>query len=72
MQTLPILLAEDNEDDIFLMERAFKKAKLTNPLRIVSDGEQALAYLKRARVFTQIGSNFLFQLWCCWTSRCRG
>jgi CheY-like chemotaxis protein len=46
MQTLPILLAEDSEDDIFLMERAFKKAKLSNPLRVVSDGEQALAYLK--------------------------
>jgi len=46
MQNLPILLAEDSEDDVFLMERAFKKAKLTNPLRIVSDGEQALAYLK--------------------------
>src|SRR5215469_10449652 len=46
MQMLPILLAEDSEDDIFLMERAFKKAKLSNPLRVVSDGEQALAYLK--------------------------
>jgi CheY-like chemotaxis protein len=51
MQTLPILLAEDNEDDIFLMERAFKKAKLTNPLRIVSDGEQALAYLKGEGIY---------------------
>lgn len=46
MQDLPILLAEDSDDDIFLMERAFKKAQLTNPLNIVSDGEQALAYLK--------------------------
>jgi len=46
MQDLPILIAEDSDDDIFLLERAYKKAKLTNPLRIVSDGEQALAYLK--------------------------
>src|SRR5579863_4053371 len=51
MQTLPILLAEDNEDDIFLLERAFKKAKLTNPLRIVSDGEQTLAYLKGEGIY---------------------
>jgi CheY-like chemotaxis protein len=46
MQNLPILLAEDSDDDIFLMERAFKKARLTNPLKVVSDGEQAMAYLK--------------------------
>jgi CheY-like chemotaxis protein len=46
MQDMPILLAEDSDDDIFLMERAYKKAKLANPLKIVSDGEEALAYLK--------------------------
>ena len=51
MQNLPILLAEDSEDDIFLMERAFKKANLTNPLKIVCDGEQALAYLKGEGVY---------------------
>jgi CheY-like chemotaxis protein len=52
MQALPILLAEDSEDDIFLMERAFKKAKLSNPLHVVSDGEQALAYLKGEGVYS--------------------
>ena len=51
MQDLPILLAEDSDDDVFLMERAYKKAKLTNPLKIVSDGEQALAYLKGEGVY---------------------
>jgi CheY-like chemotaxis protein len=51
MQDLPILLAEDSEDDVFLLERAFKKAKLTNPLRIVPDGEEALAYLKGDGVY---------------------
>jgi CheY-like chemotaxis protein len=51
MQNLPILLAEDSDDDIFLLERAYKKAKLTNPLKIVSDGEQALAYLKGEGVY---------------------
>jgi CheY-like chemotaxis protein len=51
MENLPILLAEDSDDDIFLMERAFKKAKLTNPLKIVSDGEQALAYLKGEGIY---------------------
>jgi CheY-like chemotaxis protein len=51
MNPLPILLAEDNEDDVFLMQRAFKKARLNNPLRVVPDGEQTLAYLKGEGVY---------------------
>jgi CheY-like chemotaxis protein len=46
MEHVPILVAEDNEDDVFLLRRAFTKAKLPNPLQVVSDGEQLLAYLK--------------------------
>jgi CheY-like chemotaxis protein len=41
-----ILLVEDNDDDIFLMRRALQKAKLTCPLQVVTDGQQALDYLK--------------------------
>lgn len=52
MQDLPILLAEDSADDVFLLERAYKKAKLTNPLKIVSDGEEVLAYLKGEGVYS--------------------
>jgi CheY-like chemotaxis protein len=51
MQDLPILLAEDSDEDVFLLERAYKKAQLTNPLKIVSDGEQVLAYLKGEGVY---------------------
>ena len=40
-----ILLAEDESNDVFLMQRAFKKAMLSNPLRTVHDGEEAIAYL---------------------------
>lgn len=40
-----ILLVEDNEDDIFLMRRAFKAAPITNPLAVVTDGQQAVDYL---------------------------
>jgi CheY-like chemotaxis protein len=40
-----ILLVEDNHDDVLLMKRAFKKANLVNPLQVVEDGEQAVAYL---------------------------
>lgn len=41
----PILLVEDNADDIFLMRRALKVAGVSNPLFIVNDGEEAVDYL---------------------------
>lgn len=40
-----ILLAEDNEDHALLTRRAFKQAGLLNPLFVVQDGEQTIAYL---------------------------
>src|SRR5688572_29720942 len=40
-----ILLIEDNEDDVFLMKRAVKGAKIKNPLLVVEDGQQAVEYL---------------------------
>ena len=43
--TAVILIVEDREDDILLMRKAFDKASLTNPIKIVRDGEEAMAYL---------------------------
>lgn len=40
-----VLAAEDDPRDVLLLERAFRKAELQNPLRIVSDGAEAIAYL---------------------------
>lgn len=40
-----ILLVEDNEDDVFLMERALQEAGISNRLLIVEDGQLALDYL---------------------------
>jgi CheY-like chemotaxis protein/DNA-binding XRE family transcriptional regulator len=42
-----ILLVEDNSSDAQLVERAFKRAHLTNPLKLVGDGEEALNYLNQ-------------------------
>ena len=41
-----ILLAEDREDDIALIRKAFAKAYIVNPLHVVRDGEEAIAYLQ--------------------------
>src|ERR1043166_8071106 len=40
-----LLLVEDNEDDVFLMRRALKGAKVANPLFVAEDGQQAVDYL---------------------------
>ena len=46
MDTLgTILLVEDNEDDIFLMQRAFSKAAIPNPIQVVRTGQDAISYL---------------------------
>jgi two-component system, response regulator len=40
-----ILLVEDNPRDVKLTQRAFQEAQITNPLRVVSDGTEALNFL---------------------------
>ena len=40
-----ILLAEDREDDVLLIRRAFIQGSILNPLQVVPDGEEAIAYL---------------------------
>jgi len=41
-----VLLVEDDLNDIFLVKRAFKKAQIKNPLQVVTDGEEAIQYLR--------------------------
>lgn len=40
-----ILLVEDDPNDVILIQRAFTKAKVVNPLQVVNDGEAAIKYL---------------------------
>ena len=40
-----ILLAEDDPNDVLLIQRAFQRNHVTNPVQVVRDGEEALAYL---------------------------
>jgi CheY-like chemotaxis protein len=44
-ETAVILLVEDQVDDILLMQRAFERAYLKNPVQVVRSGEEAMAYL---------------------------
>ena len=45
MTLKPVLYVEDDENDAFLMRRAFSKAAVVNPLQIVTDGAEAIRYL---------------------------
>ena len=40
-----ILLAEDDPNDVLLVQRAMQKLNFAAPLQVVRDGEEALAYL---------------------------
>lgn len=40
-----ILLVEDDPNDIILIKRAFTKSNIENPIQVVEDGEEAIAYL---------------------------
>ncbi|MGJ3253865.1 MAG: response regulator [Elainellaceae cyanobacterium] len=40
-----ILLVEDDSNDILFVQRAFRQANATNPIRIVKDGDAAIDYL---------------------------
>ena len=46
------LLVEDNEDDVFFMERAFQQAGVHNPLHVVRNGEEAIEYLSGQNDFS--------------------
>lgn len=43
--TVPILLVEDNPDDVVLIKRALGRTNLANPVQVVEDGDEAVAYL---------------------------
>ena len=48
-----ILLIEDSESDILLLQEAFKKAGLGNPLNVVHDGVEAMSYLLGRGVYSE-------------------
>ena len=43
----PILLAEDDPEDVYLISEALEENQITNPLYIVENGEELLEYLHR-------------------------
>jgi CheY-like chemotaxis protein len=48
----PILLAEDNPDDVVLIRRALQETQTRHPLVVVENGEDAINYLGGSGQFT--------------------
>src|SRR5213592_3516692 len=45
-QRFTVLLVEDDLNDIFIVKRAFKTANIPTPLQVVTDGQEAISYLR--------------------------
>jgi len=40
-----ILLVDDNQDDVFIMRTVFRKVGISNPVQVLTNGEEAIHYL---------------------------
>jgi CheY-like chemotaxis protein len=45
-RNLTILIAEDDPNDVILLERALRRNGINNPIQVSRDGEAALSYLQ--------------------------
>ena len=50
-----ILYAEDEEDDAFILQRAFRRAAIRNPLVIMPNGKMAMEYLSGTGLYADRG-----------------
>src|SRR4029079_16689575 len=61
-QLLNILVAEDNPDDLFLLQQAFKRAGVTSRLHAVENGLEVLSYFNGDDRFADRAQNPLPQV----------
>ena len=50
-ESIPILLVEDDRNDVLLIKRAFRKASITPQMSVVADGDEAIAYLSQTEPY---------------------
>jgi CheY-like chemotaxis protein len=51
MKTGCILLAEDDENDVLFLQRAFRQAEIANSLQVAPNGQVAIDYLAGAGIY---------------------
>ncbi len=54
-----ILLVEDNEDDVFIMQRVLRKAAISAPLEIARNGRKP-SIISKAKANSPTAKNFPF------------
>tara|TARA_R110000796_G_scaffold37722_4_gene95347 strand:+ start:254776 stop:255201 length:426 start_codon:yes stop_codon:yes gene_type:complete len=52
MKSIQILLVEDNEGDILLTTEALVNCKITNTLKVVNDGQEALDFVFKKGIYS--------------------
>jgi CheY-like chemotaxis protein len=53
-QVVDVLLVEDDPGDVLMTREAFEHHKIRNELHVVTDGEQALQFLRRAGAYADV------------------
>jgi CheY-like chemotaxis protein len=51
LQAVDVLLVEDDEGDVLMTREAFEHYKISNNLHVVSDGEQAIDFVRRTGAY---------------------
>lgn len=51
MASQPVLLVEDDDNDVLFVQRAFRHAGILNPLHVVRNGDEAVEYLDGRGVY---------------------
>ena len=59
---IEILLAEDNPGDVKLTQKAFEEGNMLNNLHVVTDGVEAMAYLRQEGEYEDVARPDLFLL----------
>ena len=57
MNPRPVLYAEDEENDAYFLQRAFKTVGIVHPLVIVNDGQEAINYCRGDGDYTNAGEH---------------
>jgi CheY-like chemotaxis protein len=52
MAAMTVLLAEDDENDVLLMQRAFQRSRKQDHLQVVRDGQEVIDYLAGRNQFS--------------------
>ena len=62
MNSIHILLVEDNEGDIFLITEALQEGKIVNKISVAKDGKEAIDFLEKKEKYANSGTPDLILL----------